>query len=100
MKFNLETFFGLHIFLVSADLIFNILNSFITVISDNLLIPLISSLLGDCLIDLKWKIGNKEEDVIDLEKIIKEIIRLSIISIIIFNIYLYFKKYKKYKQLK
>ena len=96
-NFHLETFIGLHIFLVSADLIFNILNSFINTFSDNLIVPLINILVGKFIKSLKWKVGEEEEDIIDLSKIIKEIIRLIIISIFIFYVYVYFKKYKKYR---
>jgi large-conductance mechanosensitive channel len=99
-SFNLETFIGLHIYLVAADLIFNILDKFIITIYENFLSPIVNVLLGDCLHTLKWKIGPNEEDVINLAAIIKECVKLFIIALLSFNIYKYFKKYKKYKELK
>ena len=99
-SFNLETFIGLHIYLVAADLIYNILDKFIVVVYENFLSPIINVILGDCVKSLKWKIGPNEEDVINLAEIIKESVKLFIIALMSFNIYKYFKKYKKYKELK
>ena len=99
-KFNIETFIGLHIYLVAADLIYNILDRFITSVYDNFLSPLINELLGDSVNKLRWKIGKSEDSVIDLGKIISESIKLFIIALMSFYIYVYFKKYKKYNQLK
>jgi len=99
-NFNIETFIGLHIYLVAADLIYNILDRFITCIYDNLLSPLVNVLLGDTVSSFRWKIGKDEDDVIDLGKIVKESVKLFIIALMSFYMYKYFKKYKKYKDLK
>ena len=99
-SFNLETFIGLHIYIVAADLIYNILDGFIQTISKNFLEPLINSLLGDCVDSFKWKIGKNEEDIINLGEIIKECVKLFLIAVFSFYTYKYFKKYKKYKELK
>lgn len=99
-SFSLETFIGLHIYLISADLIFGILDSFIQTISKNFLIPVINTLLGRHVNHLKFQIGKTEDDVIDLGSILKEIVRLFIIIVFIYITYIYFSKYKKYNGLK
>jgi len=98
--FNIETFIGLHIYLVAADLIYNILDRFITSIYENLLSPLINELLGDGVKSLKWKIGKDEDAIIDLGAIIRECVKLFFIALMSYYMYSYFQKYKKYKGLK
>ena len=95
-----KTFIGLHIYLVAADLIYNILDRFIITITEHFLSPLINALLGDTTLQLNWKIGKGENDIIDLGEIIKESIKLFIIALMSFNLYKAFKGYRKYNNLK
>ena len=101
MPFSFEQFAGLHVYLICADLIYNILDKIIMSIYDNLLSPLINVLLGkDLLNKLTFKIGQEEEDVIKIGNIIAEIIKMFFIALIIFYVYKFAKKYEKYRKLK
>ena len=99
-NFNLETFVGLHIYLVAADLIYNILDKFISILFENFLSPLVETLLGDSVKNMYWKIGKDEKDVINIGIIIKETLKLFMVAILLFNIYTFFKRYKKYRDVK
>ena len=98
MPFSIETFVGLHIYLVAADLIYNILDKFMVSLYDNLLSPFVNMLLGDSFFSsLKWKIGKAEDDnVIDLGAIIAELFKLFFLALFAFYMYQYFKKYAKF----
>ena len=101
MPFSIETFVGLHIYLVAADLIYNILDRFMVSFYDNLLSPFVNALLGEDFFEkLKWQMGKKEENVIDLGAIISETVKLTILVLLSYNIYKYFKKYAKFRSLK
>ena len=98
MPFSFEQFAGLHVYLIVADLIYNILDKIITSIYDNLLSPLINVTLGKDLMDkLTYKIGPEEEDVIKIGAIISEVIKMFFIFLIIFYTFKFAKKYKKFQ---
>ena len=99
MTFSFETFTGLHIYLVIADLLYSILDKILTSFSKNLLDPVLNVLIGKDLKKLQFKIGNEEEDVIKIGEILFEIIKMFFIALIIFYIYRYAKKYEKYNKL-
>lgn len=97
MSFSIETFVGLHVYLISAHLIYNILDRFMISFYDNLLSPFVNILVGKNLFEkLKWQI-EKEEDIIDLGEIIAETVKLTIFVLLSYNVYKYFKKHKKLK---
>jgi len=102
MPFSIETFVGLHIYLVAADLIYNILDKFMVSLYDNLLSPFVNMLLGDSFFsNLRWKIGKaEEENVIDIGAIIAEMFKLFFLALFAFYVYKYFKYYEKYQKLK
>ena len=101
MPFSFETFAGLHVYLIIADLIYNILDKIITSLYENLLSPVINVTLGKDLIDkLTYKIGPGEEDVIKIGVIIAEVIKMFFIALLIFYVYSFAKKYEKYRKLK
>ena len=101
MPFSFETFAGLHVYLIIADLIYNILDKIIMSIYDNLLSPIINVILGKDLMDkLTYQIGPEEEDVIKVGAIIAEVIKMFFIALLIFYVYTFAKKYEKYRKLK
>lgn len=101
MPFSFEQFAGLHVYLIVADLIYNILDKIIMSIYDNLLSPLINVTIGrDLLNKLTYKIGPEEGDVLKIGEIIAEIIKMFFIALIIFYVYKFAKKYEKFRKLK
>ncbi len=96
--FSFSQFAGLHVYLIVADLIYNILDKIISSFYDNLLSPVINVLIGKDLMKLlTYKIGPEEEDVIKIGAIISEVIKMFFIFLIIFYTYKFAKKYKKFQ---
>ena len=106
MPFSIETFIGLHIYLVAADLIYNILDKFVQSLYENLISPGVNALFGENFFSkLQWNIGSKDEKgefkvVIDIGAIIAEGVKVFLLALFAFNVYKYFKKYEKYRSLK
>ena len=99
MGFSIETFVGLHIYLVAADLIYNILDKFMSSLYENLLSPFIDMLLGENFFaKLKWTVG--EDKTIDLGAILAEGIKVFFLALFAFYMYQYFQKYAKFHSLK
>ena len=97
MPFSFGQFAGLHIYLIVADLIYNILDKIITSFYDNLLSPVINVTFGkDLMKKLTYQIGKDEDDVIKLGDIITEIVKMFFILLIIFYTYELFSGYKKF----
>ena len=101
MTFSFEQFAGLHLYLIVADLIFSVLDRIVISIYENLLSPVINTILGKSLLDLLTiQIGPCKKDVIKIGDIIAEVIKMFIILIMIFYTYKFAKKYEKFKSLK
>ena len=101
MAFSIETFVGLHIYLVAADLIYNILDKFMVSLYDNLLSPFVDMLLGENFFEkFKWNVGKDGKIKIDLGAILAEAIKVFFLALFAFNMYKYFKKYEKFRSLK
>ena len=97
MPFSFEQFAGLHVYLIVADLIYNILDKIITSFYDNLLSPVINVTFGkDLMKKLTFQIGKDEDDVIKLGDIIVEIVKMFFIFLIIFYTYKFASQYKKF----
>ena len=101
MAFSIETFVGLHIYLVAADLIYNILDKFMTSLYDNLISPFVDMLFGENFFErLKWNAGKDGKTVIDIGAIIAEAVKVFFLALFAFNVYIYFQKYEKFRNLK
>lgn len=95
MTFHFETFVGLHIYLVVADLIFSVISSVFENIERNIIDPLLSSYFIN-LYELKLSAKSKIKFGDFFYSLFKSIINAALA----YMVYLYTIKYKKFKSLK
>ena len=94
-QFIFESFVGLHILLVIADLIFNVILKFFENVELNIIDPLFEAYFKD-LYEIKLNMKSK----IKVGSFIYGLIKSLFNVMLIFTIYKYTLKYKKYQSLK
>jgi hypothetical protein len=95
MGFHFESFVGLHIYLVIADLIYGVLASALENLEKNIIDPLLESYFKN-LYELKISAKSK----IKLGDFTYSLIKSIFNAILIYGIYQYTLKYKKFESLK